>query len=72
MNLVTNVCHTERSSISAAWWGPILAFGRWNSDNPKAPQNLTGCGREMPKGFFEVAIAFTLEVRPAILSRFEI
>ena len=52
--------------------GSDLAFARQDSDNPKAPESLTGCGRESPKGFFECVTALTFEVRPAIISKFQL
>jgi len=46
--------------------GKISVFGRSNSNNFEAPESLTGCGPEKPKGFFACTSAMAMEVRPAV------
>jgi hypothetical protein len=38
----------------------------------KAPEKLTGCGRETQKGFFECTTALAIEVCPAVIPRFHV
>jgi hypothetical protein len=61
-----------QKSLPVAQLGTILFsvhFGRklTNSDNCKAPENLTGCGHERPEGLFECTFGLIVEVRPAIV-----
>ena len=50
--------------------GKGSVFGSSDSNTFKAPEGLTGCGPEKPKGFFICTSALIMEVRPAIIVGF--
>ena len=50
--------------------GKVSVFGRSDSNKYKAPEGLTGCGPEKPKGLLNCTSALVLEVRPAVIVEF--
>lgn len=59
-----------QSGIPFAELGRVLVSGRKDSNDCEAPDSLTGCGREQPKGFFACTSALVMEVRPAAISEY--
>ncbi len=51
--------------------GKISAFRKSYSNNFEAPESLTGCGIEKPRGLFTCTSALVMEVRPAVILEFQ-
>jgi len=56
--------------FSLAQLGKTSVFGKWGSNNRKAPESLTGCVYERRKGFLDCTWVVTVQVRLAVILGF--
>ena len=51
--------------------GKISVFRKSYSNHFEAPESLTGCGTERPRGLFTCTSALVMEVRPDVIIEFQ-
>ena len=56
-----------KQGFRLAQLGRISVLGRGHANVRKAPESLTGCGHEMPKGVLERTSGLFVEVRPVTI-----
>ena len=59
-------------NISFLPLGKILLFGKYNSNNIKAPESLAGCPHVRPQGFYVCVSSLIVQVRPPVVPGFQL